>query len=195
VVAHTSETRLTGSGPPTAIGPDGRTALTAMLEARSVALVGASPRDGSLGQRMITEMARSNPAPRTYPAGARGQRWQLVAWNQGHQLSLDLESPSGHSYSGQDGFAASHDYRYYWGEGLGPGNSTFYYGPVPGSAVMVRLTAPGHRPLLVRTAPLPAGHGLPAGRFFIVQPPGGVSLSWTVTPLDAAGHQVAFRDF
>jgi hypothetical protein len=126
---------------------------------------------------------------------ASGLRWQLVGWDQDHQLSLDLESPSGYGYSGQVGFAASRDYRYYWGEGLGPGNSTFYYGPVPGSAVMVRLTAPGHRALLVRTAPLPAGHSLPAGRFFIVQPPGDVSLNWTVTPLDAAGHKVAFRDF
>jgi acyl-CoA synthetase (NDP forming) len=42
-----------------------------MLEARSVALVGASPRDGSLGQRMITEMARSSPAPRTYLVNPR----------------------------------------------------------------------------------------------------------------------------
>src|ERR1700749_2019332 len=50
---------------------DERTALSAMLEARSVALVGASPRDGSLGQRMITEMARSNPAPTTYLVNPR----------------------------------------------------------------------------------------------------------------------------
>lgn len=126
---------------------------------------------------------------------AGGQRWKLVAFEQDHQLGLDLDSPAGYNYSGQISFAASRDYRYYWGEGLGPGNSTFYYGPVPGSAVMVRLTAPGHRPLHVRTAPLPTGHGLPAGRFFIVQPPGGVSLNWTVTPLDAAGQRVAFRDF
>ncbi len=63
-----------GSGPQRAAGvvvPDERTALTAMLEARSVALVGASPRDGSLGQRMITEMARSSPAPRTYLVNPR----------------------------------------------------------------------------------------------------------------------------
>ncbi len=42
-----------------------------MLEARSVALVGASPRHGSLGQRMIAEMARSRPAPRTYLVNPR----------------------------------------------------------------------------------------------------------------------------
>lgn len=126
---------------------------------------------------------------------AGGQRWKLVAFEQDHQVGLDLDSPSGYNYSGQISFAASRDYSYYWGEGLGPGGSTFYYGPVPGSAIMVRLTAPGHRPLLVRTAPLPARRGLPAGRFFIVQSPSSVSASWWVTPLDAAGHRVAFRDF
>jgi acetate---CoA ligase (ADP-forming) len=41
-------------------------ALRAMLEARSVALVGASPRPGTLGQRMIAEIARSPAAPAAY---------------------------------------------------------------------------------------------------------------------------------
>ena len=126
---------------------------------------------------------------------ASGLGWQLVAFEQGRHLGLDLESPSGHSYSGQVGFAASHDYSYYWGEGLGPGSAVFYYGPVPRSAVMVRLSTPGHRPLLVRTAPLPTGHNLPAGRFFIIRSPGTIRLSWAVTPLDAAGHRVAFSSF
>ena len=38
--------------------------LAVMLEARSVALVGASPRPGSLGARMIAEVAKSPAAPR-----------------------------------------------------------------------------------------------------------------------------------
>ena len=42
-----------------------------MLEARSVALVGASARAGSLGARMITEMARSPSRPRTYLVNPR----------------------------------------------------------------------------------------------------------------------------
>ena len=126
---------------------------------------------------------------------ASGQRWKLVAFEQGHRLGLDLDSPSGYDYSGQIRFAASRDYSYYWGEGLGPGNTVFYFGPVPNSAVTIRLTAPGHRPVLVRTAPLPAGRGLPAGRFFVVQSPSSVWVSWWVTPLDAAGHRVAFRAF
>jgi acyl-CoA synthetase (NDP forming) len=42
------------------------TALRAMLEARSVALVGASPRPGTLGHRMVAEVARSPAAPSMY---------------------------------------------------------------------------------------------------------------------------------
>ena len=43
----------------------------AMLEARSVALVGATARPGSLGARMIAEMARSPSRPRTYLVNPR----------------------------------------------------------------------------------------------------------------------------
>ena len=46
-------------------------AVTAMLEARSVALVGASARPGSLGARMIEEVARSPSRPRTYLVNPR----------------------------------------------------------------------------------------------------------------------------
>jgi acyl-CoA synthetase (NDP forming) len=45
--------------------------VTAMLEARSVALVGASARPGTLGARMIAEMARSPSRPRTYLVNPR----------------------------------------------------------------------------------------------------------------------------
>ena len=47
------------------------TAVTAMLEARSVALVGASARPGSLGARMIDQMTRSPARPRTYLVNPR----------------------------------------------------------------------------------------------------------------------------
>ena len=46
-------------------------AATVMLEARSVALVGASPRAGSLGARMIEEVAKSPHRPRTYLVNPR----------------------------------------------------------------------------------------------------------------------------
>ena len=49
----------------------GATSVTAMLEARSVALVGASARPGSLGARMIAELARSPSRPRTYLVNPR----------------------------------------------------------------------------------------------------------------------------
>ena len=45
--------------------------VDAMLEARSVALVGASARPGSLGARMIDQLARSPSRPRTYLVNPR----------------------------------------------------------------------------------------------------------------------------
>ena len=46
-------------------------ALHAMLEARSVALVGASPRPGSFGQRMVNEVGRSPAGPDIYLVNPR----------------------------------------------------------------------------------------------------------------------------
>ena len=51
-----------------------RPALLAMLEARSVALVGASSRPGSLGERMVAEVSRSPAAPRVYLVNPRYQQ-------------------------------------------------------------------------------------------------------------------------
>jgi acyl-CoA synthetase (NDP forming) len=62
ITAHTS---------PAAAGGLGSSAVTAMLEARSVALVGASARPGSLGARMIGEVTRSPSRPRTYLVNPR----------------------------------------------------------------------------------------------------------------------------
>ena len=57
--AHPS--RAAAAGPPPVAGQE--PALLAMLEARSVALVGASPRPGTLGARMVAEVARSPASP------------------------------------------------------------------------------------------------------------------------------------
>lgn len=46
-------------------------AVAAMLEARSVALVGASQRPGSLGERMVAEVSASPSRPRLYPVNPR----------------------------------------------------------------------------------------------------------------------------
>jgi acyl-CoA synthetase (NDP forming) len=56
-------------------GPAGsaaeRPAIRAMLEARSIAVVGASPRPGSFGDRVITELARSHGAPEIHLVNPR----------------------------------------------------------------------------------------------------------------------------
>lgn len=46
-------------------------ALQAMLEPRSVALVGASPRAGTFGARMTEEIAKSTSRPRIYPVNPK----------------------------------------------------------------------------------------------------------------------------
>ncbi len=46
-------------------------AVRAMLEARTVALVGASPREGTFGRRMLDEVRKSPAGPRTYPVNPR----------------------------------------------------------------------------------------------------------------------------
>ncbi|MFY9888887.1 MAG: CoA-binding protein, partial [Streptosporangiaceae bacterium] len=45
--------------------------VRAMLEARSVALVGASPRPASFGSRMLEEVGKSTSRPRMYPVNPR----------------------------------------------------------------------------------------------------------------------------
>jgi acetate---CoA ligase (ADP-forming) len=60
--------------PPASMPADTRdqaAAVTAMLEARSIALVGASARPDSLGARMIEQVARSPSRPRTYLVNPR----------------------------------------------------------------------------------------------------------------------------
>src|SRR5215469_10952555 len=46
-------------------------AIRAMLEARSVALVGASARPDSFGRRMLDEVCKSTSKPRVYPVNPR----------------------------------------------------------------------------------------------------------------------------
>ncbi len=55
-------------------GAVARPALAAMLEARSVALVGASPRPGSLGERMVSEVTKSPAQPEVYLVNPRHER-------------------------------------------------------------------------------------------------------------------------
>jgi acyl-CoA synthetase (NDP forming) len=61
---------MTATAPagPTQAQPTG---VTAMMEARSIALVGASSRPGSLGLRMVSEVARSPSRPHVYLVNPR----------------------------------------------------------------------------------------------------------------------------
>ena len=65
-------------------------AVTAMLEAGRVALVGASPRPGSLGERMITELARSPARPRTYLVNPR---YDTIGGQPCHRDLADVPEP------------------------------------------------------------------------------------------------------
>jgi acyl-CoA synthetase (NDP forming) len=65
-------------------------AITAMLEARSVALVGASPRPGSLGERMVAEVARSLSRPRVHLVNPR---YDEIGSARCHPSVADLPGP------------------------------------------------------------------------------------------------------
>jgi acetate---CoA ligase (ADP-forming) len=62
--------RSDGSRPQWAAAGSGA-AVRAMLEAGSVALVGASPRAGTFGRRMLDEVAKSAARPRVYPVNPK----------------------------------------------------------------------------------------------------------------------------
>jgi len=62
-----------------------------MLEARSVALVGASPRPGSLGARMIAEVAKSPAAPRTYLVNPR---YEKIGTERAYPSLVSLPEPA-----------------------------------------------------------------------------------------------------
>jgi acetate---CoA ligase (ADP-forming) len=67
-----------------------RPSLAAMLEARSVALVGASPRPGSLGERMVSEVTKSPAGPEVYLVNPRHEQ---VAGRPCHASLADLPTP------------------------------------------------------------------------------------------------------
>ena len=67
-----------------------RPPLTAMLEARTVALVGASPRPGSLGERMVSEVTRSPSRPEVYLVNPRHEQ---IAGLPCHASLADLPGP------------------------------------------------------------------------------------------------------
>ena len=68
-----------------------RPVLRAMLEATSVALVGASPRPGSFGQRMIAEVARSPARPDIYLVNPR---YRQIGERRCYSSLADLPGPA-----------------------------------------------------------------------------------------------------
>ncbi len=70
VVGFPGPPALPGEGVPAPDSAD-RDAVSAMLEARSVALVGASAREASFGRRMLDEVHKSPASPRIYPVNPR----------------------------------------------------------------------------------------------------------------------------
>ena len=66
------------------------TALESMLEARSIALVGASRRPGSLGERMVAEVLASPSRPRVYLVNPR---YDEIAGLRCHASLADLPEP------------------------------------------------------------------------------------------------------
>jgi acetate---CoA ligase (ADP-forming) len=71
-------------------GSPPRPSIEAMLEARSVALVGASPRPGSFGQRMIEEVSRSPARPQVHLVNPR---YAQIGERTCHPSLADLSGP------------------------------------------------------------------------------------------------------
>ncbi|MGD0373899.1 MAG: acetate--CoA ligase family protein [Streptosporangiaceae bacterium] len=70
--------------------PGARTALVAMLEARSVAVVGASSRPGTFGERMLAEVAASPARPEIYPVNPR---YAEIGGRRAYPSLADLPGP------------------------------------------------------------------------------------------------------
>ena len=67
-----------------------RSSLLAMLEARSVAIVGASEREGSFGERMLAEAEKSPAKPVIYPVNPR---YAEIGGRPCHSSLADLPEP------------------------------------------------------------------------------------------------------
>ena len=67
-----------------------RSSLLAMLEARSVAIVGASKREGSFGERMLSEAEKSPAKPVIYPVNPR---YAEIGGRPCHSSLADLPEP------------------------------------------------------------------------------------------------------
>ncbi|POM24914.1 hypothetical protein BTM25_35530 [Actinomadura rubteroloni] len=152
-----------------------------------------------------------NPVTLTGGTAAGGQSWTLQAGVERnrflrHQERLCLSLMAGRR---QTGGGCEYDARpsgSFWDFSQGPGSSFFLLGPVPANATSVRIVYPHRVDRTVTTRPLPALHGVPTGRYFVIDadPTGSIAADgdgagrgdwWTVTPLDSSGHAVPFTVF
>lgn len=135
----------------------------------------------------------------------KGAGWQLFAWQQQGDLCMEVD-PAGfdpdHYPSASEGLSAGackfddSPTAGYYTTGPGPEGSMVSFGPLPTSAVQIRV-APDET---LATMPMPHGQGLPAGRYWInVTDTGGPATTEggfpTLVPLDAQGQPVPFQDF
>lgn len=167
---------------------------TAVLTAGlATACGGHSNDDGRVGDH-YTVLAR-------YVTG--GVHWQLDAFRDANgSFCMGISGPKGPDFipkldraNAACGFDGS-DSGGYYGGGQAPGrDASISYGPVPDTAAGVRVSTRE----VVPTHPLPKGHGLPGGRYWVsYEPaswPGRGARSVTPQPLDAAGDKVAFTTF
>ena len=84
MTAEIDPERMTGAR------PAGQAGLAAMLEARSIAVVGASQRPGTFGERMLAEVAASPSRPQIYPVNPR---YPQIGGRQCYPSLADLPGP------------------------------------------------------------------------------------------------------
>lgn len=131
----------------------------------------------------------------------RGVIWRLDAGTVNGQFCMQLSRVNG-PHPGEFAGACVFDNdptgpSYYYASGLGPRGSGVNYGPLPISAVAIRIAT--HQ--VVPTYPLPARSGMPKGRYWVdfepdnwPAPQEGRPLN-NPQPLDQQGKPVAYQAF
>ncbi len=151
------------SRPPSAPSSMASDAVATMLEARSVALVGASVRASSFGSRMLAEVGKSSARPRIYPVNPRyaeigGQRCYPSLTDLPEAPELTLLGVPDATLEGQLALAASVGSRaaviFGSAHDGGPPRQGSPGSSAPGSS------APGSSGRLAGGSPAPAGTGL-----------------------------------
>jgi hypothetical protein len=132
-----------------------------------------------------------------------GVHWQLDTYKDANgSFCMGIDGPKGPDFSANIswvnascGFDNSRSGGYFGG-GSAPGHNTYVsYGPLPDKAVAVRVSTKE----VIPTHPLPKGHDLPDGRYWISYEapgwPGKGAKPMGPQPLDSSGHKVAFEKF